>query len=226
MASSTSSQAATIAPTISRRTRTVWAALVGSMTAGGALLFALAGPGPAGSGAGVSLTPLASTATPSTVESIFSTRQPIEQARWTEIVIHHSGSPAGGPADIESQHRSMGLVGLGYHFVVGNGSGMGEGEIHVGYRWLEQLPGAHVAGSAGAKHNQTSIGICLVGDGDRRAFSPEQLRRTAQLVAALCDRFDLDPADVVQHADLAPTTSPGRLFPQAAFYELVRGYRR
>ncbi len=211
---------------VSRRTRTVWAALVGSMTAGGALLFALAGPGPAGTGAGVSLTPLASTTAPSTVESVFTTRAPVDEARWDSIVIHHSGSAAGSPADIEAEHRAMGLVGLGYHFVVGNGAGMGSGEVHVGYRWLEQLPGAHVAGSAGAERNQTSIGICLVGDGDRRSFSDEQVRRTAQLVAAICDRFDLDADDVVMHADLAPTTSPGRLFPQAAFRDLVRQYRR
>ncbi|MEQ8770781.1 MAG: peptidoglycan recognition family protein [Phycisphaerales bacterium] len=222
MASSTS----TTTQTMSRRTRTVWAALVGSMTAGGALLFALAGPGPAGSGAGVSLTPLASTTAPSTVESVFTTRSPVDEARWDSIVIHHSGSAAGSPADLEAQHRAMGLVGLGYHFVVGNGTGMGAGEVHVGYRWLEQLPGAHVAGSAGAALNQTSIGICLVGDGDRRTFSDEQLRRAAQLVAALCDRFGLEPDDVLMHADVAPTTSPGRLFPQAAFRDLVRQYRR
>lgn len=222
MASSTSNNS----QAVSRRTRTVWVALLGSMTAGGALLFGLAGPGPAGTGAGVSLTPLASTNAPSTVESVFTTRTPVDEARWNAIVIHHSGAEAGGPADLEAQHRAMGLVGLGFHFVVGNGSGMDTGDVHAGYRWLEQLPGAHVAGKAGAQLNQTAIGICLVGDGDRGVFSDEQLRPAAQLVAALCDRFDLEPEDVLMHADVAPTTSPGRFFPQAAFRDLVRQYRR
>lgn len=196
------------------------------MTAVGGLLFVLAGGPPASSSAGVALSPLVSTAAPKSMESIFRTREPIRSGRWTAIVVHHTGSPVGDAAQIEAAQRAQGLAGLGYHFVVGNGAGMGDGEIHVGYRWLDQLPGAHVAGAQGDAYNRASIGICLVGDGDRRSFTDEQLRRAAQLVAELADRFGLDRSAIVAHADLAETTSPGRLFPWARFGELVQSYRR
>lgn len=206
---------------VSRRTRAVWAALTTSMTAVGGLLFLLAGGSPATSNAGVSLSPLVATTNPGSLESIFRTRADLSPA-WDTIVIHDSGSPVGDAASLDAGARARGLTGLGYHFVVGNGSGMGDGEIHVGYRWLDQLPGAHVAGAAGDTLNRSAIGICLVGDGDRRAFSDEELHRAAQLAAALAARFDIPPERIVLHRDLAETTSPGRYFPAAGFRERVR----
>lgn len=211
---------------VSGRTKAVWAALTASMTGVGGLLFMLAGGVPAGASQGVALSPLVATSAPSSVESIFRTRSDLQAGRWGSIVLHHSGSPVGAPAALEAQHRAMGLAGLGYHFVVGNGAGMADGEIHVGYRWLDQLPGAHVAGQAGDTYNRISIGICLVGDGDRRAFTDAQVRRLAQLVAALADRLEIPTEQIVGHAELAATSSPGRMFPWAAFREQVRALRR
>jgi len=206
---------------VSRRTRTVWASLTASMTAVGGLLFLLAGGTPATTNAGVALSPLVSTTSPGSLESVFRTRVALSPV-WDTIVIHDSGSPVGDAASLDAAARAQGLTGLGYHFVVGNGSGMGDGEIHVGYRWLDQLPGAHVAGAAGDTLNRTSIGICLVGDGDRRAFSDEEIHRAAQLAAALADRFGIPPERIILHRDVAETTSPGRYFPAARFREQVR----
>ena len=131
-----------------------------------------------------------------------------------------SGSVAGSPASIaEDQRRVSQVSGLGYHFVLGNGAGMGDGEIHVGYRWLDQLPGAHVAGPHGVEFNARAIGVCLVGDGDRRPFTAEQLRRTTELVQALAARFGIPDDRIFLHSDLAAVSSPGRLFPQTQFRE-------
>jgi N-acetyl-anhydromuramyl-L-alanine amidase AmpD len=205
-------------PAATTRTRIVWGSLLLAMTGVGGLLGLLQG-GPSPRLDGLSLPPMVAAAGPSNIEAIFSTRQPMADQRWQAIVIHHSGSGFGTAASIEAQHRAMNLEGLGYHFVVGNGSGMGNGEIRAGYRWLDQLPGAHVAGAQGDWYNRNAIGICLVGDGRKRSFNGDQMQRTVQLVSALCDRLGIPPSQVYLHSELAPTDDPGRFFPEAAFRE-------
>ena len=198
----------------------MWGALLGAMTVVGAGLSAMTSPGVAAL-EGATLSPLASISGPSTIESIYRTNAPIRDERWLSIVIHHSGSPAGSPATLDERHRAMGLAGLGYHFVIGNGVGMGDGEIHVGRRWLDQLPGAHVAGVQGDYYNRTSIGICLVGNGDRRRFTDAQIQRLAELTASLTHELGIPADRVLLHSDLASTRSPGAFFPEARFRELI-----
>ncbi len=209
---------------ISRRSQIVWASLVAAMTGVGGLLFAVGG-GPGPSGAGVALPALLATGAPNSLEAIFNTRSAVEPGTWQAIVIHDSGSPVGTPASLDEQARSMNLQGLGHHFVVGNGNGIGDGEIHIGYRWLKQSPGAHTAGSNADWYNRNAIGICLIGDGSRQKFSPAQVRRLTQLVDTLCRELDIPADRVFLHRDVGPSTSPGRLFPEAAFREALRGSR-
>jgi len=199
-----------------RRAGIVWASLVAAMTVvGGALLMADQRSAPRNNG--LSLPPLLAAGSASGLESILRTRNPIDRPRWKGIVIHHSGQPFGSPASIEADHLALKFAGLGHHFVIGNGSGMDDGELHVAYRWLDQLPGAHAGGDRGDWHNQHSISICLVGNGDRRPFTKAQITRLSQLVATLCRELKLDPQSVKLHNDLAPTSDPGRFFPEALF---------
>lgn len=208
--------------TVSVRSRVVFGTLVGAMTlVGGLLLLTDQGATGAGSlsGAAAGLSPLMSLEAPERAAGLFETRSELDRERWVSIVIHHSGSRNGSPESLDREHRSMGLAGLGYHFVIGNGSGMSNGEVFRSERWLDQLPGAHVAGPRGETLNSSSIGICLVGDGDRGEFTPAQLEQLGRLVSTLADRLDIDPARVVLHRDVALTTSPGRFFPEAMFRE-------
>jgi hypothetical protein len=156
---------------------------------------------------------------PTSIDAIFSTRVPLEPGRWKAIVLHHSGSGFGTPATIAAQHRAMGLDGLGYHFVVGNGSGMDDGDLHVGYRWLRQLPGAHAAGPHGEWYNRSAIGICLVGDGRSGEFSDTQVRQLARLVSELSRRLGIPSDKVYLHSEIAAADDPGQFFPEAAFRE-------
>lgn len=145
---------------------------------------------------------------------------PLDRRRWHSIVIHHSGSPAGDAAAIERQHFAAGLAGLGYHFVIGNGQGLGDGQVVAGYRWERQLPGAHVAATGrvdAARWNRDSIAICLVGNGERRPFTERQLAEAAALVRALQAELGIHAGSVVLHSELAPVASPGRCFPAEAF---------
>lgn len=203
---------------VSARSRIVWGAFMAAMTTVGGLFWVLQG-GPAPRLDGLSLPAMVAAAGPSSIEAVFKTRAPIAGQRWQAIVIHHSGSMHGSAATIEAQHRAMNLSGLGYHFVIGNGSGLDDGEVNVGYRWLDQLPGAHVAGPNGDWYNRNSIGICLVGDGRRRPYTEMQMRRLVQLVSALSEQLGIPADKVYLHSDLAQTDDPGRLFPEAAFRE-------
>jgi len=148
-------------------------------------------------------------------DPIFRIDAPLDRARWTGIVIHHLGQPAGDARSVNRQHLAYGYQGMGYHFLIGNGNGLGDGIIQVGYRWSEQKPGAHVARLANnsRSHNQRSIGICLIGNGNRRAFTDQQMRSLAQLIRRLQAELGIPKDAVWLHSDLAPRVpSPGRFF--------------
>lgn len=212
------------APSVSVRTRVVWGALLAAMTTTGGALYALQG-GPSPRLDGMALLPLVSAAGPSSMEAIFRTREPLDRGNWQAIVIHHSASMAGTPATIAEQHRAMNLDGLGHHFVIGNGRGIEDGELHVGYRWLDQRSGAHVAGPQGDWFNRHSIGICLIGDGRRRPFTEAQMRRLVQTVAALSRELGIPEDRIYLHSDLVQVSDPGPLFPEAAFREQIAALR-
>lgn len=152
---------------------------------------------------------------PTDIQAIFDTRVDLEQGRWDGVIIHHSGSQYGSPALIAAEHQSRNLHGLGHHFVIGNGNGADDGELHVGYRWLDQLPGAHTGGPNEGAFNRRYVGVCLVGDGDQRSFTDGQLRRLGRLIEALTRELDIPADQVLLHRDVAQTSSPGRLFPEA-----------
>jgi hypothetical protein len=199
-----------------RRTKTVWGAFVGAMAVMTGVLT-LADGGPRAGFAATAIEPIHGQAggdpvTPPTA--------PLDRARWSGIVIHHSALPAGDPDSMHRLHQGYGYQGLGYHFLIGNGHGMDDGAVHVGYRWAQQLPGAHSLGPDSEQHNQHSIGICLIGNGDRREFTPAQVAKLIDLVQGLQRELNIPASAVRLHRDLAPgQTSPGRFFPAAALQE-------
>ena len=62
---------------------------------------------------------------------------PVRPGRWQYIVIHHSDVDTGTVKAMDKYHREVRHMenGLAYDFVIGNGSGMGDGEIAVSRRW-------------------------------------------------------------------------------------------
>jgi hypothetical protein len=140
-----------------------------------------------------------------------------EDRSWSGIVIHHSASTSGSMRSLTERQRAQGILGLGYHFVIGNGSGESDGRVLEGPRWGEQLPGAHVEGPRSYEFNQGTIGICIVGDGDRKPFTERQIVALVELVQSLQQRYNIDPGQVYLHRDVAAVASPGRLFPEAMF---------
>ncbi|MHC4135068.1 MAG: peptidoglycan recognition protein family protein [Planctomycetota bacterium] len=148
----------------------------------------------------------------------------VRERRWRYIVIHHMASPKGSAAVIDRMHRKRGWDGLGYHFVIGNGSLTGDGAVEVGYRWTRQQKGAHARARPGDDNrwNLHGIGVCLVGDFTQAAPSAGQLDVLVRLVRALRAEYNVSVDNIVPHRFVRPTECPGRKFPWQEFRARVR----
>lgn len=145
---------------------------------------------------------------------------PVPARDWQYIVIHHTAGEVGSVASINEEHlkkkdkNGKPWLGIGYHFVIGNGHGMPDGAIETTFRWKEQLHGAH-AGSSDPKYNQVGIGVCLVGNFENHPPSPKQLAAVKRVVKTLKGAYGIPGQNVVGHKDLKSTECPGKLFPMA-----------
>lgn len=139
----------------------------------------------------------------------------VRRRRWRYIVVHHSAAPSGSARSMHDFHLSGRgwRNGLGYHFVIGNGSATPDGFIEVGPRWAKQLHGAH-AKSPRDRMNQTGIGICLVGNFEETHPTDEQMRALVALVRRLQRRHHIPARNVIGHRDVVEghTVCPGRNF--------------
>jgi hypothetical protein len=147
----------------------------------------------------------------------------VKHGRWKYIVIHHSGVDTGTVRGMDRYHREVRHMehGLAYHFVIGNGSGMDDGEIGIGARWTRQLDGGHLTSE---RQNRVSLGICLVGNFDKHKPTPRQLERLTALVRALMNRCRLSAKAVKTHQQInvVHTRCPGRHFPTTSFLRSLR----
>jgi hypothetical protein len=146
-----------------------------------------------------------------------------DEGPWKFVVIHHSDSERGGAEAIDKYHREVRRWsgGLGYDFVIGNGSLTADGKVEVGGRWLRQEDGAH----AGVEeYNRFGIGICLVGDFTRHAPSPAQMQSLARLVNFLCERYQIprDRKHIIGHGEVRNTQCPGPKFAWADLMQRIR----
>ena len=198
-----------------QRTLVVWSLLfVGIAVVGGTL--AMLDRSAPSSATGV-LPPLMAPADTPNLRSIFETNAKLDHTRWQAIVIHHSASPFATEASLEEQARRAGLKGLGHHFVIGNGNGIDDGQLHVGFRWMNQQPGAHAVGNNANWLNQHAISICMVGDGNSKGFTESQMRRLVQLTNSLAREMNIPASRIYLESDVAPVKSPGDFFPTAQF---------
>jgi len=198
-----------------RRTAIVLTSLMAAMTFGAGLLLALE-PSPVAPSPSARLV---------SMENVNDSRQVLfgttaQPAPWAGIVIHDSGSLEGSLTSIHKVHEKLGIGGLGYHFVVGNGKGAADGQIEMGFRWQHQMAGAHSSGEHADWFNRSAISICLVGDTDRQAPSEKQTRELLWLVRELQARFNI-PSDRIYIQ-----TGSGKganLFPVTTFRQQLAG---
>lgn len=146
--------------------------------------------------------------------------RPTVKARdWKHIVLHHTATPSGSVESIHAAHlknkdkNGNPWLGIGYHFVIGNGKGMADGAIEPTFRWRTQIQGAH-AGSTNKDYNERGIGICLVGDFEKAPPTAAQQKSVKLLVKTLRAEYGIPVASVVGHKDIraSSTACPGKYF--------------
>ena len=148
----------------------------------------------------------------------------VAESSWEFLVLHHSATLSGSVASIDSEHKTRrdsagnAWLGIGYHFVIGNGNGMPDGKVQATFRWEQQIHGAH---SGHALFNSKGIGICLIGNFEDAPPSRKQLSALRLLVKQLGERYQISSQQVMSHADIRPTSCPGRFFPMAEINKLL-----
>ncbi len=150
-------------------------------------------------------------------------RAPVLRERWRFIIVHNSGTRQGNARIFDYYHRNVRRMtnGLAYHFVIGNGTSSGNGEIEVGNRWRRQINGGHVHSDY---LNNISLGICLVGDFNRDQPTRAQLDSCEELIRYLrarCGKVEHNDIPVRPHREMNPprwpTDCPGDAFPYRWF---------
>ncbi len=138
------------------------------------------------------------------------------EKRWTAIVIHHSATENGNVAIFDKSHReSRYWEGVGYDFVIGNGTNSGDGQVEVTFRWRNQITGAHCK-TPNNWANENAVGICLVGNFNYTAPTQLQMQSLLKLVRFLQSRYRIPKSRVYSH-NTTPgariTDCPGKNFP-------------
>jgi len=150
-------------------------------------------------------------------------RAPVARGRWQYIVVHNSGTRQGNAAAFDYYHRHFRRMqnGLAYHFVIGNGTSTGNGQVEIGDRWRRQINGGHVHSDY---LNNIALGICLVGDFNRDQPTRAQLDCCEELIRYLrqrCGKVGDHWPIVKPHRDINPprwpTDCPGDVFPYPWF---------
>lgn len=109
----------------------------------------------------------------------------------THIVIHHSASGDDLTFEqIRTFHRDKGWDDIGYHFVISS-----VGEVFKGR--AEDIVGAHALGL-----NQSSIGICCIGNFEESMPSNEQFQALVALVVDVAGRHGIAADGVIGHCDV------------------------
>jgi hypothetical protein len=147
------------------------------------------------------------------------------EKKWTAIVIHHSATERGNAAIFDRTHREENRWdGVGYDFVIGNGSDSGDGQVEVTFRWQQQVAGAHCGGTPDNWANVDAIGICLVGNFNHSAATAKQMQSLSELVQFLQKRYRIPTSRIYGHSDTPGarvTDCPGRNSPVVTLKQVL-----
>lgn len=141
--------------------------------------------------------------------------------KWDCIVLHHSATDSGSSEKFNKAHLRRGWKGVGYHFVIDNGTcGKDNGQIETSPRWTKQIDGAHCKADS---MNTKAIGICLVGNFSEDNMSAEQMDSLVYLVNTLKTYYGISSRKILGHGqvDGARTECPGTRFPWRKFWTQI-----
>ena len=142
--------------------------------------------------------------------------------RWKYIVVHHSAGDYGNIEFLQKVHRERQkydpINAIPYHYIIGNGNGLGLGEIASDWRWENNIWGAHVSAN-NMDRNFRGIGICLIGNFEKYEVPKEQYDALVTLTKSLMSRYSIAVNDVSGHGHTHReyTKCPGKNFPMQKF---------
>ncbi|MEW6171196.1 MAG: N-acetylmuramoyl-L-alanine amidase [Candidatus Omnitrophota bacterium] len=142
--------------------------------------------------------------------------------KWKYIIVHHSATDEGSSLSLFNLHLKRGFSGLGYHFVINNGTyGKEDGYIETSPRWIRQQDGAHCKASG---MNYRGIGICLVGNFSKENVSKKQMESLVYLVKILKDYYNIPTRNIIGYGQVrgAKTECPGSNFPWREFRDRLK----
>lgn len=146
------------------------------------------------------------------------------EKQWTAIVIHHSGTTNGNAAIFDEWHRQGNhWEGVGYDFVIGNGTDSADGRVEVTFRWRKQQTGAHCK-TPNNWANKNAVGICLVGNFNNTAPTSHQMQSLVKLITFLQNRYGIPKSRIYGHKHTPgarATDCPGRNFPMAQLKSML-----
>lgn len=145
--------------------------------------------------------------------------------KWKYIIVHHSATEVGSSQQFNASHLKRGWQGVGYHFVIDNGtSDKADGQIETTPRWTKQQSGAH---TKAAGMNDKGIGICLVGNFSEDTVSRKQMESLVYLTSKLSEYYNIPESRVIGHGQVpgASTECPGKRFPWSRFKSDFRAAR-
>ena len=147
------------------------------------------------------------------------------EKKWTAIVIHHSATENGNAAIFDRMHKEENhWDGVGYDFVIGNGTDSSDGQVEVTFRWREQVAGAHCGGTPDNWANIDAVGICLVGNFNHTVATAKQMQSLSRLVRFLQKRYGISTSRIYGHSSTPGarvTDCPGRNSPVAGLKQML-----
>jgi hypothetical protein len=123
---------------------------------------------------------------------------------WRAIIVHHSATDFGNAAIFDKWHKERNhWEGVGYDFVIGNGTDSSDGQVEVTFRWRKQITGAHCK-TPNNWANEDGIGICLVGNFNETRPTTRQVQSLVRLIRFLQKRYGIPNNRIYGHG-----TTPG-----------------
>ena len=136
-------------------------------------------------------------------------KKSVKYKGWKYIVIHHSATDAGSVKAFHKYHTKQGYGGIAYHYVIGNGKGMKDGEIKETFRWKQKVSGAHVSGNSW-DHNIFGIGIALVGNFEKSKPTKNQMTALKKLIVKLKNNYNINSNNIYGHKHVLHDDASGR----------------
>jgi len=118
-----------------------------------------------------------------------------------KIILHHGGGWLNFKGVNEWHKQRWGFKSslgyyAGYQYFIER-----DGKIYQGRADNEK--GAHTKGQ-----NENSIGICLMGNGEEKDFTPEQYQSLKELLDKKRVEYNISKSEIYAHQDFAPTLCP------------------